>query len=241
MPAGVANKNRYFYRSPTRHLRHHHPINGEPATHGNGSTIGFLAQSPEQADACHAAGVANGGVTCEDPRLARAKAPAASCTWPTCATPMATSCACCTALRLEPTPRLLYFFKSFQRSTHGRWKLFHSKPFFEEDPCMQSASANLFDEAYYQRFYFDKKTSVVDPEHMERLGMFVCSYQTPARAGAARAGRGLRHWPVEGHRRAALSRRQLPGRGVQPPTCASALAGSRVRWSITPPASRSTG
>jgi catechol 2,3-dioxygenase-like lactoylglutathione lyase family enzyme len=43
------------------------PINGEPATHGNGSTIGFLAQSPEQADACHAAGVANGGVTCEDP------------------------------------------------------------------------------------------------------------------------------------------------------------------------------
>ena len=43
------------------------PINGEPATHGNGSTIGFLAQSPEQADACHAAGVANGSVTCEDP------------------------------------------------------------------------------------------------------------------------------------------------------------------------------
>ena len=41
---------------------------------------------------------------------------------------------------------------------------------------MQSASATLFDEAYYQRFYFDKKTSVVDPAHMERLGTFVCSY-----------------------------------------------------------------
>jgi predicted TPR repeat methyltransferase len=41
---------------------------------------------------------------------------------------------------------------------------------------MQSASANWFDEAYYQRYYFDKKTSVVDPQHMERLGTFVCSY-----------------------------------------------------------------
>jgi SAM-dependent methyltransferase len=34
----------------------------------------------------------------------------------------------------------------------------------------------VFDEAYYQRFYFDKKTSVVDPAHVERLGAFVCSY-----------------------------------------------------------------
>ena len=41
---------------------------------------------------------------------------------------------------------------------------------------MQSASAHWFDEAYYQRYYFDKKTSVVDPQHMERLGTFVCSY-----------------------------------------------------------------
>ena len=41
---------------------------------------------------------------------------------------------------------------------------------------MKSASATIFDEAYYQRFYFDKKTSVVDPAHMERLGTFVCSY-----------------------------------------------------------------
>ena len=41
---------------------------------------------------------------------------------------------------------------------------------------MQSASDAWFDEAYYQRFYFDKKTSVVDPAHLERLGAFVCSY-----------------------------------------------------------------
>lgn len=41
---------------------------------------------------------------------------------------------------------------------------------------MKSADAAQFDEAYYQRFYVDKKTSVVDPQHVERLGAFVCSY-----------------------------------------------------------------
>ena len=64
---GMANKNRYFYRSPTGSFGITTPINGEPATHGNGGTIGFTVQSPEQGDAWHAAGVANGGATCEDP------------------------------------------------------------------------------------------------------------------------------------------------------------------------------
>ena len=64
---GVANKNRYFYRSPTGSFGITTPINGEPATHGNGSTIGFTMQTPEQTDAFHAAGLANGGTTCEDP------------------------------------------------------------------------------------------------------------------------------------------------------------------------------
>ena len=41
---------------------------------------------------------------------------------------------------------------------------------------MKSADDTVFDEAYYQRFYFNKKTSVVDPAHLERLGTFVCSY-----------------------------------------------------------------
>lgn len=58
---------RYFYRTPTGLLGITQPINGEPATHGNGSTIGFAMASTEQADAFHAAGVANGGITCEDP------------------------------------------------------------------------------------------------------------------------------------------------------------------------------
>ena len=64
---GIANKSRYFYRSPTGTFGITIPINGAPATHGNGSTIGFNVQSPAQADAFHAAGVANGGTTCEDP------------------------------------------------------------------------------------------------------------------------------------------------------------------------------
>jgi len=64
---GVANKNRYFYRSPGGSFGITTPINGEEACHGNGSTIGFKMASPEQADAFHAAGVANGGTTCEDP------------------------------------------------------------------------------------------------------------------------------------------------------------------------------
>ena len=64
---GVANKSRYFYRSPTGLFGITIPINGEPASHGNGSTIGFTMASTQQADAFHAAGVANGGTTCEDP------------------------------------------------------------------------------------------------------------------------------------------------------------------------------
>lgn len=64
---GLANLNRYFYRSSTGMFAITKPLNGEPACHGNGSTIGFSMDSPEQCDAFHAAGIANGGTTCEDP------------------------------------------------------------------------------------------------------------------------------------------------------------------------------
>lgn len=43
------------------------PIDGEPATVGNGCTIGFAMEGPEQAKAWHDAGVANGGTSIEDP------------------------------------------------------------------------------------------------------------------------------------------------------------------------------
>jgi len=58
---------RYFYRSPTGSFGITQPLNGEPATHANGGTIGFATVSTEQVDAFHAAGVTNGGTTCEDP------------------------------------------------------------------------------------------------------------------------------------------------------------------------------
>jgi catechol 2,3-dioxygenase-like lactoylglutathione lyase family enzyme len=64
---GAANKNRYFYRSATGTFAISTPINGEPACHGNGSTLGFALQSVEQGEAFHAAGLANGGTTCEEP------------------------------------------------------------------------------------------------------------------------------------------------------------------------------
>ncbi|BCN39004.1 hypothetical protein ALDI51_23230 [Alicycliphilus denitrificans] len=62
---------------------------------------------------------------------------------------------------------------------------------------MQSASELWFDEAYYQRYYFDKKTSVVDPAHAERLGAFVCSYLHYLRVPVARVldmGCGIGLW-----------------------------------------------
>ena len=43
------------------------PIDGGPASCGNGSTIGFAAASEEQANAWHEAGLAAGGTAIEDP------------------------------------------------------------------------------------------------------------------------------------------------------------------------------
>jgi catechol 2,3-dioxygenase-like lactoylglutathione lyase family enzyme len=43
------------------------PIDGQPATHGNGATIGFTIESPEQVHAWQEAGVAAGGSAVEDP------------------------------------------------------------------------------------------------------------------------------------------------------------------------------
>ncbi len=66
-PGNMDDKGRCFYMTETGVFALTPPIDGNPATGGNGSTIGFAAASPEAADAWHAAGVANGGTTCEDP------------------------------------------------------------------------------------------------------------------------------------------------------------------------------
>lgn len=66
-PGVFDDKGRVFYFTDTGIFAITKPIDGQPASHGNGCTIGFAAADPAAADAWHAAGVANGGTTCEDP------------------------------------------------------------------------------------------------------------------------------------------------------------------------------
>ncbi len=72
VPAGFVDRNRVFWRTPAGVFSVSLPIDGQPATVSNGSTIGFACNSAEQADAWHAAGIASGGSTCEDPPGVRA-------------------------------------------------------------------------------------------------------------------------------------------------------------------------
>ncbi|MDA7687655.1 VOC family protein [Pseudomonadales bacterium] len=65
-PGTIDEKGRCFYFTDTGIFSITLPIDGQPASHGNGSTIGFAADSPATADAWHAAGIANGGTACED-------------------------------------------------------------------------------------------------------------------------------------------------------------------------------
>jgi len=67
VPPAMVDGHRIFYMTPAGVFSVSTLIDGKPATVGNGSTIGFACSSSEQADAWHAAGVANGGTTCEDP------------------------------------------------------------------------------------------------------------------------------------------------------------------------------
>ncbi|WP_441234771.1 VOC family protein [Bradyrhizobium sp. 930_D9_N1_4] len=65
-PAKV-DGHRIFYFTKTGVFSVSKPINGEAATCANGGTIGFACNSPEQVDAWHAAGLAAGGASIEDP------------------------------------------------------------------------------------------------------------------------------------------------------------------------------
>ena len=66
-PGMTDDKGRIIYLHDGAMFMVTRPIDGQPATVGNGGTIGFACQSADQANAWHAAGVANGGTTCEDP------------------------------------------------------------------------------------------------------------------------------------------------------------------------------
>ena len=65
-PGRTDDRGRLFYLHDGSMFLVTPPIDGEPATHGNGSTVGFAIKSPEQADAWHRAGTENGGTAIED-------------------------------------------------------------------------------------------------------------------------------------------------------------------------------
>ena len=65
-PGVIDEKGRCFYFTKVGIFSVSIPIDGEPVSHGNGSTIGFAAESGGMADAWHAAGLANGGTAIEE-------------------------------------------------------------------------------------------------------------------------------------------------------------------------------
>src|SRR5436853_6982389 len=67
VPPVRVDHHRIFWRTKTGTFSVTKPIDGKPATFANGGTIGFAASSVEAANAFHAAGLAHGATTCEEP------------------------------------------------------------------------------------------------------------------------------------------------------------------------------
>jgi len=61
------DKGRLAYRKSGSVFMVTRPIDGQPAHHANGGTIGFNFESPEEVDAWHRRGVEAGGAPCEEP------------------------------------------------------------------------------------------------------------------------------------------------------------------------------
>ena len=65
--SGPDEKGRYWWRTARGAFAIGKPIDGQPACHANGGTIGFAASDPDAVAAFQAAGVAAGGTAIEDP------------------------------------------------------------------------------------------------------------------------------------------------------------------------------
>ena len=65
--ARVDDKGRLSYGRKGSIFMVSRPIDGQPACHANGGTIGFVLDSPEEVDAWYKAGVETGGTPIEDP------------------------------------------------------------------------------------------------------------------------------------------------------------------------------
>ena len=71
-PGQFDDRGRLVYRHNGASFLVTKPIDGRPASHGNGCTIGFAMESEQQADAWHQAGLGAGGTAIEDPPGVRA-------------------------------------------------------------------------------------------------------------------------------------------------------------------------
>ena len=67
MPNPLTGQKRYFYFIDDSIFCINEPIDGNPATSANGSTIGFNVKDIDQGNAWHQAGVDSGGTSIEDP------------------------------------------------------------------------------------------------------------------------------------------------------------------------------
>lgn len=65
--AGPDPKGRYWWRTDRGAFAVGKPIDGDPACHANGGTLGFHAKTPDMVDAFHKAGIEAGGTSIEDP------------------------------------------------------------------------------------------------------------------------------------------------------------------------------
>jgi len=65
--SGPDEKGRFWWRTPRGAFAITKPIDGQPACHANGGTIGFAAADPEAVAAFQTAGIAAGGTAIEDP------------------------------------------------------------------------------------------------------------------------------------------------------------------------------
>src|ERR1700680_4236303 len=65
-PGAEDAKGRLGYSHNAGYFMVSKPIDGKTANHANGGTIGFSMSGPEQAQAWHKAGVANGGTSIEE-------------------------------------------------------------------------------------------------------------------------------------------------------------------------------
>ena len=66
-------RNRWFWQRGDATLIVGEPLDKQEASCGNGMTIGFAVESPEQGEAWYRAGLANGGTAVEDPPGVRDK------------------------------------------------------------------------------------------------------------------------------------------------------------------------